>query len=113
MKKRDLYSLRELLTGLLGAELILRRSSWMLLASFMREGCRVKLRLAPGDEKRFLAQFSTDERDSRMPLFLDWHLDVESSRSETQMKCLVNLFWTHYQKLWHLVFKMFQLKKQF
>lgn len=43
----------------------------------------MKLRLAPGDEKSFLAQFSTDERDSRMPLFLDWHSDVESSRSET------------------------------
>lgn len=52
------YSPRGPLVGLLGAELILRRSSWMLLAILMSDGCRVKLRLlAPGDGNRFLAQF--------------------------------------------------------
>lgn len=48
----------------------------MLLASFMREGCRVKLRLPPGDENRFLAQLSTEARDSRTVFFLGWHSDV-------------------------------------
>ena len=50
---------RALLAGLLGAELILRRSSWMLLAIFISEGCLVKPRRPPGDEKRFLEQVST------------------------------------------------------
>lgn len=62
------HSPRAPLAGLLGAELIFRRSSWMLLAILMRDGCRVKLRLvAPlGEGKRFLAQFpSWRERGSR------------------------------------------------
>ncbi len=78
------FSLRELLTGLLGAELILRRSSWMLLASFMSEGCRVKLRFAPGDENRFLAQFSTEERDASALFVLGGHSDLDFSESETR-----------------------------
>lgn len=56
----------------------------MLLASFIREGCRVKRRFAPGDENRFLAQFSTEERDSRTPLLLDGHSTVEFFKSETR-----------------------------
>lgn len=57
----------------------------MLLASFMREGCRVKLRLAPGDENRFLAQLSTDARDSSTLFFLDGNSDVDLSKSETRV----------------------------
>lgn len=43
----------------------------------------MKLRFDPGDENRFLAQFSTEERDSRTPLFLDGHSTVEFFKSET------------------------------
>lgn len=56
----------------------------MLLASFMREGCRVKLRFAPGDENRFLAQFITFERDSSTVLFVGGRSVVELFRSETR-----------------------------
>lgn len=56
----------------------------MLLASFMREGCRVKLRLAPVDENRFLAQLSIDERDSKTLLFLGEHSEAEFFRPETR-----------------------------
>lgn len=76
----------ELLTGLLGAELIFRRSSWMLLAIFMSEGCRVKLRLAPGDENSFLAQFSKLARGSSITLFLGGHWDEECWSSEIKIK---------------------------
>lgn len=80
-------------TGLLGAELILRLSSWMLFASFMREGCRVKPRLPPGDEKRFLAQFSTDARDSSTVFFfLDGHSEVGFSKSETRVITFINVW---------------------
>ncbi|TNN58955.1 hypothetical protein EYF80_030868 [Liparis tanakae] len=65
---------------LLGAELTFRRSSWMLLASLMREGWRVKPRLAPGDENSFLAQLSTDARDSRTLFLAATHSDVKLSR---------------------------------
>lgn len=78
-----LYSLSEFLKGLLGAELIFRLSSWMLFASLMREGCRVKLRLVPGDEKSFLAQLSRDALDSRTFVLLDEHSEVDLSRSKT------------------------------
>lgn len=52
--------------GLEGAELIFRRSSWMLFTILTREGCRVNPLFPPGDEKRFLAQFSIDDRDSKI-----------------------------------------------
>lgn len=50
----------------------------------------MKLRLAPGDENRFLAQLSTDERGSSTPLFLDGQSDVEFFRSETRASFLVS-----------------------
>lgn len=56
----------------------------MLFASFMREGCRVKLRLAPADENRFLAQLSIDERDSSTLLFLVKNSEAEFFKSETR-----------------------------
>lgn len=78
---------RTLRTGLVGAELILRRSSWMLLASLMREGCRVKPRLVPGDEKSFLAQLSTDARESRRVFLVPVTWDVELAKPDTRGKC--------------------------
>lgn len=45
----------------------------------------MKPRLVPGDEKRFFAQFSTDERDSSTLFFLDGTSDVELSMSETKV----------------------------
>lgn len=59
-----LDSLEVTLVGLEGAELIFRRSSWMLFTIFIREGCLVNPLFPVGDEKRFLAQFSMDDRDS-------------------------------------------------
>lgn len=76
--EKHLYLLRAHLTGLLGAELILRRSSWIFLASFMREGCRVKLRLVAVDEKRFLAQFSTEAQGWNTLFFLPSAMDSET-----------------------------------
>lgn len=77
-----LDSPRELRTGLLGAELIFRRSSSMLLASLMSDGCRVKLALVPGEENSFLAQFSLLARGSSTAL----PLDVEPFKSASKMK---------------------------
>lgn len=71
--------------GLLGAELIFRRSSWMRLASFMSDGCRVKLCLVPGEENSFLAQFSLLERGSSTALFWGGHSEVEPLRSATKI----------------------------
>lgn len=58
----------------------------MLLASFMSDGCRVKLRLVPGEENSFLAQFSLVARGSSTALCLDGHSDVEPLRSATEIK---------------------------
>ena len=49
------------LIGLLGAEFIFLRSLSMLFTSLMRDGCRVKFGF-PRVEKRFLAQFSFEDR---------------------------------------------------
>lgn len=59
----------------------------MLLASFMRDGWRVKLRLVPGDEKRFLAQLSADARGSSTPFFLSGHAVEVFSESRGRVKC--------------------------
>lgn len=56
----------------------------MLLASLMREGCRVKVRLLPGEEKRFFAQLSIEARDSSILLAVGAVVDAEVSTSETQ-----------------------------
>lgn len=57
----------------------------MLLANFMREGCRVKLRLLPGDENRFLAQLSIVARDSSTLFFLEEHSDAVFCKSEIRI----------------------------
>ena len=49
------------LIGLVGAEFIFLRSLSMLFTSLMRDGCRVKFGF-PRVEKRFLAQFSLEDR---------------------------------------------------
>lgn len=46
----------------------------------------MKLRLLLGDENRFLAQFSTEERDSRTDLLLAVPSDVNSLRSVIRIK---------------------------
>lgn len=49
----------------------------------------MKLRLVPGDENRFLAQFSTEERDSRTHLLLAGPSDVNSLRSVIIKKIII------------------------
>lgn len=44
----------------------------------------MKLRLAPGDEKRFLAQLSTEARDSSTLMVADGEPGVEVSKSKTE-----------------------------
>ncbi len=62
---KNSYGSPVILTGLEGAELIFLRSSCMLLTILTKEWCRVKPRFVPVEEKRFLAQLSTEEWDSR------------------------------------------------
>ena len=52
----------------------------MLLANLTSEGCLVKPRFPPGEENRFLVQFST-ETGSHTLLAVDGRLDAVSSVS--------------------------------
>ena len=51
----------------------------------------MKVRLAPGEENRFLVQLSTDAQDSRIRFVVEAFDEVRFSTSETQQNTIVPL----------------------